>query len=241
LRNARRPPSLGLVDILYQDRHVVVALKPPGIDVHGRGPDDEGTLVALVAKELGLSPRRLHPASRLDRPVSGLVPLCRSKVGRKALTEQYQRRLVRRTYMALASAAPEPLTGSWDLPIGPDPSGRRRQWVDTPGAKPAVTRYETVEEVGGPALVELGPRTGRTHQLRVHLAAASCPILGDRRYGGPTTVTLAGGAVLPAARVLLHAARLSWLDPESRQRRTVEAPLPADMEALLDRLRDALG
>ena len=226
------------VAVVHRDRDVVVACKPAGVDVHGRGPDDPRCFVAAVARALGLPARRLHPASRLDKPVSGLVPLALSKVGRKALTEQYQRRLVHRTYLALAARPPEPRRGLWDGPIGPDPRDRRSQAVGAPGARAARTAYVVVEDLqSGLALVELTPETGRTHQLRVHLAAAGCPIVGDRRYGGPTLVTLAGGAVVEARRVMLHAACLSWLDPTTGRRLEVSAGPTDDMAALLSRLR----
>lgn len=224
----------GAPEVLYADRHVVVVLKPSGLDVHGRGPDDPDTLVAAVAALLGLPPRKLHPAARLDKPVSGLVPLARSKVGRKALTEQYQARRVSRTYLALSARAPEPDAGTWALPIGPDPRDPRRRATSVPGAEPAVTVYRVAARLAlGAALVELRPRTGRTHQLRVHLAAAGCPILGDRRYGGPPRLTLEGGAVLAVPRVMLHAARLEWLDPVTGAPRSADAPPPADMAGLL--------
>ncbi len=226
--------------ILHADRHLVVVSKPPGLDVHGRGPEDPRTLVALVARELRLRPDKLHPASRLDRPVSGLVPLARSKLARRSLTQQYQAREVHRTYLALASAVPEPPSGRWDRPVRPAiPGGGARRGRRKVGDQPAITDYEVVRELAaGCCLVELHPRTGRTHQLRIHLAQVGrAPVLGDRRYGGPRTVTLEDGAVLDLPRIMLHAARIRLRHPETDETLEIEAPLWEDMQGVLERLR----
>lgn len=228
------------VEILFHDRHMILVSKPPGLDVHGRGPDDKTSLVARVAKILGLPPRQLHPAARLDRPVSGVVPLARSKVARRSLTQQYQRRAVSRLYVALAQGAPAPPAGRWDRAIGQDRSDRRHRTIDGADARAAVTDYQLVTAVGDQcSLVELRPRTGRTHQLRVHLAQLGrCPILGDRRYGGPTTVTFDDGRVVAVGRVMLHAARIALAHPESGAPLEVSAPLWADMADLVESLSE---
>jgi RluA family pseudouridine synthase len=224
--------------ILHADRHLIIASKPPGLDVHGRSPDDPSSFVALVARELGLPPRQLHPASRLDRPVSGLVPLARSKIARQSLTQQYQERLVHRTYVALASAIPDPPSGRWDKPVSPSiPGGGARRGKKVKDL-PAVTDYEILETLGsGCSLVELRPQTGRTHQLRIHLSQLGrAPILGDRRYGGPSSLTLGSGAVIALPRVMLHAKRIRLSHPATGEPFELEAPLWDDFQALLERL-----
>ena len=222
--------------ILHADRHIVVVVKPPGIDVHGRGPDDPGTLVALVASELRISPRALHPASRLDRPVSGVVPLARSKLARRSLTQQYQERQVHRTYVALAAGVPDPRSGRWDEPVRADVprGGRAARAAD----QPAITDYVVIRDLAaGCSLIELRPVTGRTHQLRVHLSRLGrCPVLGDRRYGGPSGVTLDSGSVLGVPRVMLHARVISLRHPATGETLRIEAPLLDDMQRLLDSL-----
>jgi 23S rRNA pseudouridine1911/1915/1917 synthase len=226
------------IEILHSDRHLVVVNKPPGVDVHGASPDAPGTLVALVASQLGLSPRTLHPAARLDRPVSGIVPMARSKIGRQSLTRQYQAREVSRTYLAIVEGTPAPPRGRWDLPIGADREDPRRRVVGGAGARPAVTDYEVLRGLaGGRSFVALKPATGRTHQLRVHLSqVARCPIVGDRRYGGPASVVLGDGAVVAVGRVMLHAARIRLRHPETGQQLDLDARPWPDFQALLDRL-----
>ena len=226
------------IPVIHADRHLVIVNKPSGLDVHGRSPEDPDTLVALVARQLRLSPRRLHPASRLDKPVTGILPLARSKIGRKSLTEQYQRREIKRTYVALTLGLPDPAQGSWDQPIGPGRRGRRQALSPgAPNAVPACTSYQVTQSwPNGVSLVVLRPATGRTHQLRVHLSqVGGCPILGDRRYGGPPTLTLPSGEVVALSRVMLHAAALRLTHPESGQEMYLEAPHWPDFQGLLDR------
>jgi 23S rRNA pseudouridine1911/1915/1917 synthase len=227
--------AAGEVTILFEDRHLVIVCKPVGMDVHGRGGDDPESLIGRVARRLGVSPRALHPAARLDRPVSGVVPIARSKVGRVSLTRQYQDHAVEKRYVAIASAAPSPRAGAWDRPIGVDPRDPRRRAAGGRDALPALTAYEVRADLdGGAALVDLRPRTGRTHQLRVHLAlVARCPILGDARYGGPRAVTLDDGRVVSVGRVMLHAAGLVLRHPESGSPLAIEAPPPPDFADLL--------
>jgi 23S rRNA pseudouridine1911/1915/1917 synthase len=231
------------IEILYHDRHLVVVSKPPGIDVHGTAPDAPGTLVTLVAAQLGLRPQQLHPAARLDRPASGVVPMARSKLGRQALTQQYQGREISRTYLAIVKGVPAPLAGRWDRAIGTDRRDPRSRAIDGADAQPAVTVYEvrrTFPPAGAWSFVELRPATGRTHQLRVHLAQiARCPIVGDKRYRGPSSITLADGAVVAVPRLMLHAARISLKHPESGEPLVIEARPWPDFQALLDRLESS--
>ncbi len=223
------------ITILYHDPNLIVVNKPPGIDVHGHDATDQRSLISHLAKQLGVSPEKLHPASRLDRPVSGAVPIVRTKLGRRSLTQQYQRRAVQRRYMALVQGVPSPPRGLWEAAIGLDRHNPRMRSIEGRDARSAKTKY-TVREVirGAWALVELSPHTGRTHQLRVHLSqVARCPILGDRRYGGPAAITMNDGSVVAVDRVMLHAARLALSLPSTGEPLTVEAPLWPDLEALL--------
>jgi len=226
-------------ELLYRDRHLLVVNKPPGIDVHGRNAEDRTSLIYAVARRLSLRPARLHPASRLDRPVSGVVPIASSKIGRRSLTEQYQRREVHRRYLALVAGVPEPREGEWNEPIGTDRHDPRRRRVRGRDARPASTRYRvlwTVDERW--SMVELEPGTGRTHQLRVHLSeVARCPIAGDRRYGGGTVIGLPDGGVIPVPRVMLHAERIALRHPESGELMVVEAELWDDFKDLIEYLK----
>jgi 23S rRNA pseudouridine1911/1915/1917 synthase len=232
------PSGTAPIEILHHDRHLVIVCKPPGIDVHGQAPDAPGTLVSLVAAQLGLRPQQLHPAARLDRPASGVVPMARSKLGRQALTQQYQHREISRTYLAIARGVPAPPSGRWDRAIGTDRRDSRSRTLDGADARPALTDYDVRRAFRDAwSFVELRPATGRTHQLRVHLAqVARCPIVGDRRYGGPPSITLADGAVVAVPRLMLHAGRISLRHPESGAQLVVEAGLWPDVRALLERL-----
>jgi 23S rRNA pseudouridine1911/1915/1917 synthase len=140
--------------------------------------------------------------------------------------------------VALVAGVPSPPSGRWDRPIGTDRRDPRSRAIDGAKAQPAITAYDVRRDFSGAwSFMELRPATGRTHQLRVHLSqVARCPILGDRRYGGPAAITLANGAVVAIARVMLHAARISLEHPESGERLVVEAALWPDFQALLERL-----
>lgn len=227
------------IEVLFNDEHLVVVNKPPGISVHGRNSDDPTCLMAAVAAQLGISQRLLHPASRLDLPVSGVIAIAKSARGRRSLTKQYQHREVSRRYIALVAGILTPPQGSWDAPIGVDRRDRRRRVIHGYEQRPAETEYRviwTADETW--SFVELTPRTGRTHQLRVHLSqVAKCPIAGDRRYGGPTTIGLENGAILAVPRVMLHAERLSLKHPESDVPMKVEATMYSDFEEIITRLK----
>jgi 23S rRNA pseudouridine1911/1915/1917 synthase len=151
--------------------------------------------------------------------------------------------VVRKTYLALVAGVPKPRQGSIDEPLGRHPKDRKRQAVVS-GGRPAKTGYEVREAFARQAFVELHPETGRTHQLRVHLKSLGTPILADATYGRGERFTSADAGQQGAPRPLLerqalHAARLELVHPTTGERMTFEAPLPADMQATLDALRDA--
>lgn len=227
------------IEVLFNDEHLVVVNKPPGIGVHGRSADDPTCLMAAVAAQLGVPQQHLHPASRLDLPVSGVVAIAKSAGGRRSLTQQYQQREVSRRYIALVAGIPSPSRGVWDAPIGVDERDRRRRVIDGYERRSAETNYRVVWSAGDSwSLVELTPRTGRTHQLRVHSSqVAKCPIVGDRRYGGPTTICLASGAILAVARVMLHAEHLSLSHPVSGAPLEIEATLWPDFAEIVTTLK----
>jgi 23S rRNA-/tRNA-specific pseudouridylate synthase len=186
---------------------------------------------AVTAHALGLDESRLHPTSRLDRDVSGVVLFALTKAAAERLSRARAEGLYERRYVALTVASPEPLRGVWNTPIG-RASDPRRRTVNGRDTVPATTRYAVCERAtGGSALLAVAPVTGRTHQIRVHAAAAGAPLIGDRVYGGPTRMTIAGGRVLELRRVALHAARV--VVPDARGTPLVAlSPVPAELADL---------
>jgi 23S rRNA-/tRNA-specific pseudouridylate synthase len=195
------------VVILAEEHGLVAADKAadlPTIPDHG---GSASSLLSRVAAALGVAPERLHPTSRLDRGVSGVVLFARTEEAATRLRMARERGTYVRRYVALASKAPDPPRGAWAVPIGRGKDPRHRAAF---GRDPvdAVSRYAVIAVAGSAALLALEPVTGRTHQLRVHASHAGAPLLGDRTYGGPTRLTLASGRVLSLDRIALHAARV---------------------------------
>jgi len=231
----------GEVAILATHGGLVFAAKPAGMATE---PDHAGvgaSLTAHVAELLGEPRATLHALSRLDVGVSGVVTLARDAKARSLVEDLRERGRFVRRYVAMAVRAPEPATGEWSQPIGRGTNGRRR--VGGEEARPAVTRYASVAlaaavrlaergstESARPALLALAPVTGRTHQLRVHAAAATAPLLGDATYGGPRRLLGNDGSVHGLPRIALHAALVELVI--DGQLLHVEAPFPADLLAL---------
>jgi 23S rRNA pseudouridine1911/1915/1917 synthase len=162
---------------------------------------------------------------RLDRETSGVTVFARTRDAAAALAEAFRTGTPEKTYLALCARAPSPPEGRVELSLGKDPARAGLRRVD-PAGEPAATRYRTLRESPGGALVEARPETGRTHQIRVHLAALGAPLLGDARYGGPRRV---GEVAVP--RVMLHAARLELPHPATGARMVFEAAPPEDFRA----------
>ncbi len=194
-----------MIAVVYRDRHLLVVDKPSGLPTTAPGEGD-----CLVRRVRAIDPgaERLHPTSRLDAEVTGLVTFARTRHATVALQNARQRQAYRRRYLAL-TPPPRKSSGRWDEPIALDLRDRRRRRVgDGPGSKRAATRWWCLATAGPLALLALEPETGRTHQLRVHASHAGLPIAGDRIYGGNGRVTLPDGRVLSARRTMLHCAGL---------------------------------
>jgi 23S rRNA pseudouridine1911/1915/1917 synthase len=180
---------------------------------------------------------------RLDRDTSGVIIVARSEEAHHALAKQFERRTVEKTSLALTQGAPQFDRDEIDLPIGIHPYQRERMAVrrDHSTSREAVTRYEVLERFPGAALVKVTPKTGRTHQIRVHLAAIGCPVLSDGLYSGRTQIEPSFLGLPPGPALLerqaLHASRLCLDHPETKRRLDFAAPLPADMQRLLDAFR----
>jgi len=214
--------------LLYADEHLAAVDKPPFVPAQPTLTTDRGTLPELVGELLGSPVLLVH---RLDRETSGVTVLARTREAAAALSEAFRAGRVEKCYLALAARAPEPPRGRTDAALGPDPSRPGRRTV-RPDGEPAATRYETVRAgPSGAALVRCWPESGRTHQIRAHLAHLGAPLLGDPRYGGPRRVLETG-----VPRVMLHARRLELSHPVTGARLQLEAPLPDDFLAILGAL-----
>jgi 23S rRNA pseudouridine1911/1915/1917 synthase len=215
--------------LLYADVDVAAVDKPAGVPSQPTLTTDAGTLPDLVAALLGSPVTLVH---RLDRETSGVTVFARTRAAAAALAEAFRGGNAAKTYLALAARAPSPPEGRVDAPLGPDPTRAGLRRVD-PRGDPAVTRYRTLREGASAALVEASPETGRTHQIRVHLAHLGAPLLGDARYGGPRRI---GELAIP--RVMLHARRLELAHPATGARLVLEAPVPEDFATVQ---RELLG
>lgn len=221
--------------VLYEDPDVLALNKPSGLSSQG-GRGQVHTLDELLwafARPGKARPRLIH---RLDRDTSGLILTAKTKPAASFLGKALMKRAFSKTYLAIVTpGAPEPRGGRIELPLRRDEQGREAYTrvcaADHPDAEAAVSRYRTLGDANGAALVELDPQTGRMHQLRVHLAAIGRPIAGDPRYGGALVI---GGHAVP--RLMLHAAALIFPHPSGGEKR-LEAPTPADMAGLIATLK----
>jgi len=228
------------VSVVLERDGLLFVSKPPGVATE---PDHAGTTASVLgqlAAMRGVTPGELHASSRLDVGVSGILTVATTPEARELVEEAREAGRFRRRYLALATGAPSPPEGRWLGAIGRDARGR---WVvGGKGARPAETAYATTarasllavaqedEAPRAAAFVALTPKTGRTHQLRAHAAAAGVPLLGDSSYGGPRRLRLEGGRVIGLDRVYLHAA---WVELDTRSDTIrVQAPLPEDFLAL---------
>lgn len=225
------------VEVVYEDDDLLIVNKPSGLVVHPAPGHWQGTLVnALLARDdhyggiAGVArPGIVH---RLDRDTSGLLIVARNDAAQAGVMAQLKARRVRKTYLALAQGSVSAAIGRIEAPIGRDPKDRKRMAVVADGRK-AVTGYRVRERFAGWTLLELDLVTGRTHQIRVHLAALGHPVAGDPVYGTGTSRRGPDGL----ERLFLHAWRLELVSPRSAKLVRAEAPLPPELERVLDDLR----
>ncbi len=224
------------LDIVFENGDLLIINKPAGMVVHPSPGHAQGTLVhGILAYHPDLEgvggERRPGIVHRLDKDTSGLLLVAKNDRAHRWLQEQFRTRQVQKTYLALVDGHPPTPQGRIEAPIGRDPAHRQRMSVLPPGkGREAITEYRVRELFRQHALLEVHPLTGRTHQIRVHMAFLGCPIVGDTLYGHRRPS-------LPLQRHFLHAARLTLRLPGEREPRTFEAPLPADLQALLEWLR----
>jgi 23S rRNA pseudouridine1911/1915/1917 synthase len=229
--SALEPQAMDL-EIPYEDEHLLVVDKPAGLVVHPAPGHSSGTLVhGLLAHDVegGDEPERPGIVHRLDRDTSGLLVVARSPEAHRRLQEMVKARDVTREYLALVVGRPRSQRGTIEAPIGRDRHDGQRHSLDTDMPRDAVTHFEVEELLPRHALLRVTLETGRTHQIRVHLAAIDLLVAGDPVYGRPGEVGL--------ERQFLHAARLAFTHPITGAEVDVSSPLPADLAAALERAR----
>ncbi len=219
------------VELRYADEHLVVVDKPAGISVHPGAGEKTGTLAnqLLSLGATGGPPERPGIVHRLDRDTSGLLVVARSEEAYERLQEAIRKREIERRYSALVRGTPQSRTGRIDAPIGRDRRDPTRRSLDTDEPRDATTYFELVEPLPAHALLDMRLETGRTHQIRVHLAAIGLPVSGDRQYGV--------GGDLGLERQFLHAYRLTFRHPVTGDDIDARSPLPPDLEDALARAR----
>lgn len=217
------------LDIVHEDDFCLVAMKPAGMPVHPSEPGQGGTLDHAVAYYYETTGQhcRLRHIHRLDNDTTGLVLYAKNEFAQQVLDEAMRRKAIRRTYLAVAQGRLDPPAGVIDRPIGKDRHNAKRRRVSPRGA-PARTRYRTLEQAPGAALVELELDTGRTHQIRVHMQHAGAPLVGDSLYGGSARLF---------NRQALHGYKLEFDHPWSGEPIELSTPLPEEMASLWNRLQ----
>lgn len=219
-------PAPGPLDIVYEDPDLTVLNKAPGVLVHpGHGHFDDtlGNYLMYHYRQSG-DESGFHPVHRLDKGTSGLVVIAKHPHAQEKLKNQLHTGDFRRVYLAVCDGVPPAPSGLIDAPIGRTDGSLMAREV-RPGGQPARTRYRVLRACGPRSLVELELETGRTHQIRVHMAHLDCPLTGDFLYGTEDTPLI--------SRPALHSARLELTHPITGERLRFSAPLPADLAALI--------
>jgi 23S rRNA pseudouridine1911/1915/1917 synthase len=240
------------LNILHEDNDLIVLNKQPGVVVHPAPGHSSGTLVNGLLFHcpdlggIGLE-RRPGIVHRLDKDTSGVLVVAKNQASMNYLARQFKTRKVAKTYLALVYGDMPTDTGTIKLPVGRHPVDRKKMSVHSPRGRDAETRWQVKHRFGGLTLLAIALKTGRTHQIRVHCAAMQRPIVGDPTYCTKKTARLhlanlqlgdpIIGRLQQTTRQMLHAWRLRFAHPQSGERVSFEAPLPADMENLLAALR----
>ncbi len=226
------------LDVVYEDEAVLIVNKPVGMVVHPATGHLSGTLAnALLhhCQDLTVRGGRERPGvvHRLDKDTSGIMVIAKTDSAHESLSAQFKCHSINRHYLAIAAGVMKEKDGKINLAIGRDKSDRKKISARTDRPREAETHYTVVERFEIATLLDIQPQTGRTHQIRVHLAHLCHPVVGDKVYGGRT----ARISELGAARQMLHAASLGFFHPITKKEVNFSAPPHADMQAILEKLR----
>lgn len=212
------------VEVLYEDAALIAVNKPAGLTVHAGAGQHEGTLVNRLVHHFGILSElggEMRPGivHRLDKDTSGVLLVARADAAHRALAAQFAGRTVEKTYLTLVHGNVRADSGRITKPIARDPARRTRMTARLESGREALTNFRVRKRFEKFTFLEVQIGTGRTHQIRVHLASIGHPVAGDRVYGAP-----------PAQRLFLHAWRIGFVSPATGQKVTVEAPLPAALQ-----------
>lgn len=230
-----RKASHHFIEVIHEDRDVIVVVKEAGVPVKEDVEEADFTLLDqvrsyLMRKNPGARGTFAKPVHRLDTDTSGVMVLAKSKEG-EALIQQFKGHTIRRVYWAVVNGQIEDYEGKIDMPLAKGDFGHGRKVAAMPDGKKAISRYRVLERYLTATLVEVELQTGRTHQVRAHMAAIGHPVIGDVTYGIP-------GSGIEFPRQALHAHLLRFHHPVTGEVIEATAPLPTDMETLVDHLRD---
>ena len=230
-RTSRLEPQAIPLEVVFEDPHIVVVDKPAGLTVHPAPGNLDSTLANAV---LAHSPeiegvggeRRPGIVHRLDKDTSGLIVVAKTSASHESLSRQFANRNVTKIYHALVHGSPIEAEAIIDAPIGRDRGDRQRMAIVSTGRN-AITRYKILQSIGAYSLLEIRPQTGRTHQIRVHLASVGYPVVGDQKYGRITTTL---------KRHFLHATALEFIHPVTKELMEFRSELPHDLTAFLQEI-----
>lgn len=235
------------IEVLYEDSNVIVVNKPAGMVVHPGAGVTSGTLVNALVYMCGdlsgiggeMRPGIVH---RLDKETSGVMVVAKNDRAHRSLSEQFKSRETEKEYVAVVSGEMKKCSGVFDSPIGRSPSNRVKMTSFARAARDAETRWEVIERLRGATLVSVRPKTGRTHQIRVHFSENGFPVLADKVYGGKKSRLKNSG--LPGVSIkrhALHARSLGFIHPATGKRIELSAEIPEDMASVIDSLRRRNG
>ncbi|HEV2416184.1 MAG TPA: RluA family pseudouridine synthase [Terriglobia bacterium] len=232
------------VEIVYEDSDLVVVNKSAGMVVHIGAGIHSGTLVNALLYHI----RQLSSAAgderpgivhRLDKMTSGLMLVAKNDAAHRVLAAAFKARAIKKTYTTLVHGRVKQDAGSVDAPVGRDPRHRYRMKVGGVKGREALTEFAVLRRFQDFTLLSAMPRTGRTHQIRVHLASLGHPVAGDTAYGAPAKIRLNGQERKTLSRTFLHASALEFAHPSTGKPLAFAAPLPAELAAFLDKLTQA--
>jgi 23S rRNA pseudouridine1911/1915/1917 synthase len=235
------------LSVIFEDSYMIVVNKPPDLVVHPAPGNYTGTLVNALLYHFGSLPssgtgpqgierERAGIVHRLDKDTSGVMVVARTQEALRSLSAQFKARVVKKRYRALVAGVIKKGSGTIEVALGRHVKERKKISVHTNNAREAVTLYKVRERFRNATLVEVEIKTGRTHQIRVHMAHIGHPVLGDRTYG---VAKIARIGELPLLRQMLHAESLALLHPATGHPMTFSAPPPADMAGIIEQLRSS--